>query len=535
MDDGRAVNHILTEWVQCTSHEHGMDVVELRGITKSFGRVRANDHVDFAVRKGTIHALIGENGAGKTTLMKVLFGLYRPDHGQILLNGTPVDIASPKSAIDLGVGMVHQHFMLLPSLTVAENIVLGVEPARAFFGAPVLFDRRKAVATALEIATRYGLKVDPYARVQDLSVGLRQRVEILKALVRGARVLILDEPTAVLTPQETSELFAIVRSLARDGMTVIFISHKLREVLEVSDNISVMRLGKMIGTVPTHETTATELARMMIGRDTLPAIVRGPAKPGARTLVVEALFADDDRGAHALRGFNISVRAGEIVGIAGVEGNGQSELVEVLCGLRAPRSGRITFNDRDVTSMSTRERREAGLSGIPEDRLKYGVALTAAIRDNLSMSRHYRPPLTWGPFLSPSRMNAYATRLATETDIRTNDVGLPAASLSGGNMQKLVIARELGLDPTLLIAAQPTRGVDIGAIEAIHARLIKARDRGVAVLLISAELSEVMALSDRIAVMYEGAVSGVFAAGTATEDELGLYMLGIKRDSGDAA
>ena len=499
--------------------------VQLRQITKRFGPVLANDSVDLDILPGEIHALVGENGAGKTTLMKILFGMYQPDAGSILLDGKPVVIGSPQAAIDHGIGMVHQHFMLLNSLTVADNIVLGMEPTKRG-----LLDTDSARRLTRDLSARYGLRVDPDATVRDLSVGVRQRVEILKALARGARVLILDEPTAVLTPQETDELFATLQGLVADGMTIIFITHKLREVMAVSNNVTVMRLGRTVGTVPTASTTPADLARMMIGRDYIPVVQKAPAHPGAVALEVRGLCADDDRGVPALNGLDLTVRFGEIVGIAGVEGNGQTELVEALTGLRKATAGAVSLQGSPITNVSPRRMREAGVSHIPEDRLKHGVAATASIRDNLAMSRYYRPPLLSGGFLlRPHRLALYAWDLIRRFDIRTRDAALPAGSLSGGNMQKLVIARELALDPRLLIAAQPTRGVDIGAIESIHQRIVDERDRGAAVLVVSAELSEVMALADRIAVMYEGRITGIFDAGTVTEEELGLYMLGVKR------
>jgi general nucleoside transport system ATP-binding protein len=503
--------------------------VELRDITKTFGDVVADDHVDLGVLAGEVHALVGENGAGKTTLMKVLFGLYPPDSGEILIDGQPAHISGPQDAIARGIGMVHQHFMLLPSLTVAENIILGMEPSRGG-----MLDLEAARALTRELSTRYGLRVDPDARVENLSVGLRQRVEILKVLARRAGVLILDEPTAVLTPQETDDLFGILRELVAGGMTIIFITHKLREVMEISNRVTVMRAGKKVGTVQTTETSPRELARMMIGRDYIPIVHKTPASPGEPVLEVSGLVTSDERGVEVLAGVDLIVRAGEIVGIAGVEGNGQTELVEVLTGLRRAGGGQVSLNGKDILNRSPRTIRESRVAFIPEDRLKHGVAAAASIRDNLVMGRYYRPPLTRGPFLLPGRITAFARDLVRRFDIRTRDVRLPASSLSGGNMQKLVVARELSSTPALLIAAQPTRGVDIGAIEAIHARIVEERDRGTAILVVSAELSEVMALSDRIAVMYEGRVTGVFEAGTVTEEELGLYMLGIKRQ-GEAA
>jgi simple sugar transport system ATP-binding protein len=461
--------------------------------------------------------------------MKVLFGLYRPDEGGILLDDQPVQINSPHDAIALGIGMVHQHFMLLPSLTVAENIVLGMEPTSGG-----LIDRARARGLTQDLSQRYGLRVDADARIRDLSVGLRQRVEILKALARGANILILDEPTAVLTPQETDELFRILKELVQAGMTIIFITHKLREVMQISDRVTVMRAGKKIGTLDTADTNERDLARMMIGRDHIPVVHKEPAEPGDVVLQVRGLTATDDRGLPALRGVDLTVSSGEILGIAGVEGNGQTELVEVLVGLRKAESGDVRLFGRRVLNLPPRQIRDAGMAYIPEDRLQDGTAPTASIRDNLAMSRFDRPPIGNRWWMFPRRLARYARELVARFDVRTRDINLPVSSLSGGNIQKLVLARELSMQPDLLIAAQPSRGLDIGATENVHERLVAERDRGTAVLLVSAELSEVMALSDRIAVIFEGRITGVFQAADVTEEELGLYMLGIKR-AGEAA
>jgi len=506
-----------------------MDQIQLRQITKTFGALVADDQVDLDVRQGEIHALVGENGAGKTTLMKILFGLYRPDSGTIYLDGQEMDITSPHVAIAHGIGMVHQHFMLLPSLTVAENIVLGMEPTRGG-----LLDKARARELTRELSQRYGLRVDADAPVRDLSVGLRQRVEILKALARGARILILDEPTAVLTPQETDELFRILKGLVEGGMTIIFITHKLREVMEIADRVTVMRLGKKVGTMNTADTNERDLARMMIGRDHIPVVHKEKANPGELVLEVRNLTALDEAGAPALRGVDLDVSSGEILGIAGVEGNGQTELVEVLTGLRKATGGDVRLFGRRIVNLNPRLVRDNGLAYVPEDRIKHGTAPAASIRDNLAMSRFDRAPIGNRWWMFPRRLSRYARDLVKRYDIRTRDIKLPVSSLSGGNMQKLVLARELSMNPDLLVVAQPTRGLDIGATQSVHERLVAERDRGTAVLLVSAELSEIMALSDRIAVMYGGQVTGVFDAAEVTEEELGLYMLGIKR-AGEAA
>jgi len=496
--------------------------VEMKGIRKVFPGVVANDNVDFAVEEGEIHALVGENGAGKTTLMNVLFGLYIAEAGNIQIKGQRVRIRKNADAITLGIGMVHQSFKLVPSFTIAENITLGAEPLKGIF-----VDRQAVRDSVVEISERFGLKVDPEARVQDLSVGVQQRVEILKALYRKADILILDEPTAVLTPQETDELFGVIRSLVARGKTVIFITHKLREVLEISDRVTVMRDGAVVGTKETKDTDVAELARMMVGREVLLRVKKADAKPGEIVLRVDNLRARDDRNLMAVRGVSLEVRAGEILGVAGVMGNGQRELVEAIVGLRPAAGGTIHVSGQEITSLSIRDRRESGMSCVPEDRYVRGLALPATVQDNLVACNYFKAPMCKGALLQSDAMGDFANRAVQTFDVRTTGKDVPAFTLSGGNLQKVVIARELSAEPELLIAAQPTRGLDIGSIEFVHQRVINARDHGTAVLLVSAELDEVMSVSDRIAVMYEGKIVGTIDAASATEQGLGLWMAGI--------
>jgi ABC-type uncharacterized transport system ATPase subunit len=500
-------------------------LIEMRSITKVYPNgVRANNDVSFEVRRGEIHALVGENGAGKSTLMKILYGMERPSSGEILLRGQAVQISNPQEAIRSGIGMVHQNFMLVPSFTVAENIVLGTEPQRG-----VLIDRAAAIEATLALSKQYGLAVDPTAVVDAIPVGTRQRVEILKALYRGADVLILDEPTAVLTPQETTELFAAIRQLVRAGKTVIFISHKLREVKQISDRVSVMRDAKMVGTVDTSSVHEEDIARMMVGREVFLHIDKPAVQRGDAVLQVRGLEYATEAGVEALKGISFNVRAGEIFGIAGVEGNGQTELVEVITGLRRAIGGSVKLGGVEITAASPREVRQAGCGHIPEDRLTNGVALTAAINENLIVDRYDKPPFTKGLFMDPVAIRANGDALIEQFGIRTPDGSVPVGSLSGGNMQKVVVARELSSQPRLLIAAQPTRGVDIGASEYMYEKLVEARSAGMAILLVSADLAEVMSLSDRLAVIKDGKLTAIFpeAAGLA-EEEVGLYMLGIK-------
>ena len=504
--------------------------IEMRGIRKVFPGVIANDDVDFDVEAGEIHALVGENGAGKSTLMNVLYGLYRPDAGTITVRGSPARIRNNSDAIRLGIGMVHQSFKLVPSFTVAENITLGMEPHRSLF-----LDRKAVRESVVLISERFGLKVDPDARVRDLPVGVQQRVEILKTLYRNANILILDEPTAVLTPQETRELFGVIRTLVAGGKTVVFITHKLREVMEISDRVTVMRDGKVIGTKMTKETSPPELARMMVGREVLLRVKKGPAKPGEAILNIDGLFVRDSRDLMAVRGIGFQVHSGEILGIAGVEGNGQRELVEAIVGLRPAVSGSIRIGSRPITTDSVRERREAGMACVPEDRYVRGIALAGTIEDNLIVNCYYKSPMAQKAtgLLDGRRIAEYANQAIETFDIRTTGKDVPANTLSGGNLQKVVLARELSSQPDLFIAAQPTRGLDIGSIEFVHQRIVDARDRGAAVLLVSAELEEVMSLSDRIAVIYEGEIVGVIDASQANEESLGLWMAGITEGGAD--
>ncbi len=496
--------------------------VEMLGIRKEFPGVVANDNVNFSVEEGEIHALVGENGAGKSTLMNVLYGLYHPNAGTIKIRGKPVQIRKNADAIELGIGMVHQSFKLVPSFTVTENITLGTEPCKGIF-----VDKDTAHDSVVQISQRFGLQVDPDARIQDLPVGVQQRVEILKALYRNADILILDEPTAVLTPQETDDLFDVIRSLVAKGKTVIFITHKLREVLEISDRVTVMRDGEMVGTKDTKDTNSTELARMMVGREVLLRVKKDKAEPGASVLKLENLHVLDDRKLRAVRGISLDVRAGEILGIAGVQGNGQRELVEAIVGLRPAGKGKVELKGADITSLSVRDRREAGISCVPEDRYVRGLALSATIEDNLIVANYFKKPISNGQILNLDTIGEFAEEMVETFDVKAVSKDVPAFTLSGGNLQKVVLAREISAQPDLLIAAQPTRGLDIGSIEFVHRRIVEARDSGTAVLLVSAELEEVMSLSDRIAVLYEGKIVGEIAGQDATEQGLGLWMAGI--------
>jgi ABC-type uncharacterized transport system ATPase subunit len=503
--------------------------LDMRGITKRYPSVVANDHVDLEVWPGEIHALLGENGAGKSTLMNILYGLARPDEGEILLDGTPVRIASPADAIARGISMVHQHFMLVPVLTVAENILLGEET----MANPVFIDREEARRRIVELGRRFGFEIDPDARVGSLSVGWQQRVEILKALYRDARILVLDEPTAVLTPQETEEIFGVLKRLAAEGRSIVFISHKLYEVLEIADRITVMRRGRVVGQRVPDETDEDDLAELMVGREVQLTVDRGESHPGQPLLRVENLAVRDDRGNEAVRGVSFEIRGGEIFGIAGVAGNGQDELVQALIGLRKPTSGHVRLAGRDVTARSPRGMNEAGVTYVPADRHRFGLVLPFTIADNLALTRYYRSPYAHGILRDDAAIEAAATRAISEFDIRVPSPVSRASTLSGGNQQKVVIAREFAGEPSLLILDQPTRGLDVGSIEFIHRQAIAKRDAGAAILLVSAELDEVLELSDRIAVMYRGAIVGVRDGRTADKNEIGLLMAtgGVNRDA----
>jgi ABC-type uncharacterized transport system ATPase subunit len=496
-------------------------VLELRGITKRFPGVLANDAVDFDLFRGEIHALLGENGAGKSTLMNILYGLYKADSGEILLGGKRVSFSSAKDAIEAGIGMVHQHFMLIPVMTVAENVVLGNEPVKG----GLFLDERAAEARVHELSTRFGLAVDPDELIEKIGVGQQQRVEILKALYRRADILILDEPTAVLTPQEASDLFEILRALAQEGISIIFISHKLNEVLDIADRITVLRRGKVVETVPSAGATEQSLARAMVGRDVLLEVEKRPPTPGRTLLAVDDLHAVDDRELSALRGVSFEVRAGEIVGIAGVDGNGQTELVEALVGLRRATHGRIVLEGEDVTGEGPRQLIDGGVGHIPEDRHRRGLVLEFSVAENLSLHDYRKEPESHFGWLWPRRIVSRARTLIREFDIRGAGPQTRAGGLSGGNQQKVVIAREIAGRPHVLVAAQPTRGLDVGAIEYVHRRLVEERDAGKAVLLVSLELDEIRSLSDRILAIYEGAIVGEYGP-EASEEELGLAMTG---------
>ena len=500
-------------------------LLELRGITKHFPGVLANDKVDFELAKGEVHALLGENGAGKSTLMNILYGLYHPDEGEIVLNGKPVRIGSPRDAIDLGIGMVHQHFMLIPVMTVAENIVLANEPTNGPF-----LDLSGAEKRVRELSTQFGLAVRPEARVASISVGMQQRAEILKALYRGAEILILDEPTAVLTPQEAGELFSIIRSLQADGRSIIFITHKLNEVLEIADRITVLRQGKKIDTVPREGATSEGLARLMVGREVVLRVDKPKAEPGETLLAVKDLSVLDDRDLPACRSVSFEVKAGEIVGLAGVDGNGQSELIDALTGLRKVEAGQILVAGRDMTNAKARDSLDLGVGHIPEDRQARGLVLDFTLAENLALHDFRKEPESkWG-WLYPKRLIQRAGGLLKEFDVRGGGPRTLAASLSGGNQQKVVIAREVSRDPNLLVAAQPTRGLDVGAIEFVHRRLVQERDEGRAILLVSFELDEILSLADRILVIYEGRIVGEYEPGV-SEEELGFAMTGGKKQA----
>ena len=500
-----------------------IDHLELKGVTKRFPGVLANDHVDFDVRAGEVHALLGENGAGKSTLMKVLYGMYAPDEGEIWLNGERVEIESPVDAINLGIGMIHQHFMLVESLTVVENVVLGLPSSRG-----PLTDLDRASERILELADVYGLQVDPHAYIWQLSVGQKQRVEIIKALYRGAALLILDEPTAVLTPQEVNEFFDTMRQMVKDGHAIIFISHKLHEVIDISHRVTVLRDGRHINTCDIEGCTKASLAEMMVGREVIMKPYRAGVERGPVRLALENVHAMSDRETPALRGVDLQVHSGEILGLAGVSGNGQREMAEVVTGLRPATEGRILLEESDVTGASPGELTGRMLAYIPEERMKDAMIQEFSVAENLILRDHHKEPFSRSGFLALRVIADFADKLINRFKVKTPSRETPAKSLSGGNIQKVVLARELSRKPRVLIAAQPTRGLDIGATEYVHAQLLEQRQAGIAILLISEDLDEVLALSDRIAVIFAGRIMGVLDADDATPERLGLLMAGVE-------
>ncbi len=496
-------------------------VIEMKGIGKSFPGVRANDNIDLEIKKGEIHVLLGENGAGKSTLMNILYGLYTPDEGEIFVKGKEVKISNPNVAISLGIGMVHQHFMLVPPFTVAENIVLGSEPKKG-----LMLDLDKAIKDVKELSNKYELHVDPYAKIQDISVGMQQRVEILKTLYRGAEILILDEPTAVLTPQEIEELGIILKSLVKEGKSIILITHKLKEVMSMSDVVTIIRRGKVIDTLETSETNIEELAEKMVGRKVNLNVEKKEAKLGDSVLRVNGVKAMDNRGLEAVKGVSFEVKSGEILGIAGVDGNGQNELVQTITGLRKATEGELIINNEDITNKSPKEIIEAGIGYIPEDRHNRGLILSFSLSENAILGDHRNKVFKKRLGLDYKKIREYSKRLIKEFDVRTPSEKVYAKALSGGNQQKLIIAREFDREPSLLVASQPTRGLDVGAIEYVHKRLLEQRDKGKGILLVSLELDEILSLSDRIAVMYDGKIVGIVDAKDATEIQLGIMMAG---------
>ena len=501
-------------------------VIQMKDIVKKFGDFTANDHINLTVHKGEVHAILGENGAGKSTLMNVLYGLYRPTSGQIFINGQETHLNSPKHAIEMGIGMVHQHFMLIQPFTVTDNIILGVEPTKG-----LVVDEKLARSKVLELSERYGMSVDPDAKIQDISVGMQQRVEILKVLYRGAQVLILDEPTASLTPQEIDELMEIIRNLTADGKSVILITHKLKEIKACSDYCTIIRQGKYIQTVKVADVSENDLAAMMVGRDVSFKVDKKDQEPGDVVLEVKDLHAKDYRGVEILKGLNLNVRAGEIVGLAGVDGNGQTELVEILTGLKKAESGEVHMHGKDIFNKTPSEIFNAGLSSIPADRQKHGLVLDFSVEDNLIVQHFEEAPYSLKGMLDRKAIRDHATDLIDHFDVRPRGSELrPAGTLSGGNQQKVIIAREVTNDKELLIAVNPTRGLDVGAIEFVHKYIVEQRNKGRAVLLVSFELDEIMSLSDRIDVIFDGQITGEVSGKNADEKELGFMMAGGKKE-----
>ncbi|MCB9423216.1 MAG: ABC transporter ATP-binding protein [Ardenticatenaceae bacterium] len=496
-------------------------VLETKGMTKRFPGVLANDHVDLKLYKGEILALLGENGAGKSTLMNMIYGLYHPDEGEIWIKGQNVRLNDPGDAISRGIGMVHQHFQLVPVMTVAENVMLGAEITRG-----IHLDQRTAVKKVRELSQQYGLEVDPTAVIEDLPVGTQQRVEIIKALYRNADILILDEPTAVLTPQEANELFRIMRDLTAQGVSIIFITHKLKEVLAVADRVGVLRGGQYVGTADPQTATEASLAELMVGRKVILQVDKSKAHPGDVVLRVEDLVVEDDRGQIAVEKLSLEVRAGEILGVAGVQGNGQREFVEALTGLRPVVSGKVAIAGQDVTNAAPRTVTELGVAHIPEDREKHGLVMSYTLADNMVLNRYYQKPYANGIILNQDRIDRDGVALVEKYDVRTPSVYTPASSLSGGNKQKVIVAREFSRETKLLIANQPTRGIDVGSIEFIHNQIVDQRDSGVAVLVVSAELDEVLGLADRVAVMFDGRIVKILPIAEATRERVGLLMAG---------